>query len=111
VRRWSAAGDASLAISIVCEAEVLYGLEKKDADRLWVEYREFLQNKLVILPLDRKVIEIYAKTKAEIQASGHTVGEFDLLIAATALANQLTIATMNVRDFSKVPNLRFEDWS
>ena len=111
VRRWSAEGDASLAISIICEAEVLYGLEKKDAPRLWLEYRGFLQNKLVVLPLDRKVIETYAKTKAEMQANGHTVAEFDLLIAATALAYQLTVATLNVRDFSKVSGLRFEDWS
>ncbi|TVP78453.1 MAG: type II toxin-antitoxin system VapC family toxin [Puniceicoccaceae bacterium] len=111
VQRWSEAGDASFAISIICEAEVLYGLEKKGTDRLWAEYRGFLQNKLVVLPLDRKVIEIYAKTKAEMQSNGHTVGEFDLLIAVTALANQLTLATLNVRDFSKVPDLQVEDWS
>jgi tRNA(fMet)-specific endonuclease VapC len=111
VERWSAAGDASMAISVICEAEVLYGLEKKDAPRLWTEYRGFLQNKLLVLPMDRKVIETYAKTKAEIQSKGYTVGEFDLLIAATALANQLTLATLNIRDFSKVPRLQVEDWS
>ncbi|MFP4158014.1 MAG: type II toxin-antitoxin system VapC family toxin [Opitutales bacterium] len=111
VRRWSAGGDASFSISIICEAEVLYGLEKKAAPRLWTEYREFLQNKLVVLPLDRKVIEIYAKIKARLQSNGCSVGEFDLLIAATALANRLTLATLNVRDFSKVPGLQCEDWS
>lgn len=111
VQRWSSVGDAALAISIICEAEVLYGLEKKDAPRLWTEYRSFLQNRIVILPLDRKVIEIYARTKSAIQANGCTLGEFDLLIAATGIAHQLTVATLNVRDFSKVPELRFEDWS
>lgn len=111
VRRWSAAGDGSLAISIICEAEVLYGLEKRDAPRLWTEYHGFLQNKLVVLPLDRRVIEVYAKTKAAMQSSGTTVGEFDLLIAATALAHRLTLVTLNQRDFLKVPGLEVEDWS
>lgn len=111
MERWSAVGDAAVAISIICEAEVLYGLEKKGTPRLWTEYRGFLQNKLVMLPLDRKVIEVYGKTKAMMQLNGCAVGEFDLLIAATALANELTVATLNVRDFSKVPGLEYEDWS
>jgi len=44
-------------------------------------------------------------------ASGVTVGEFDLLIGTTALANKLTLATLNVKDFAKIPSLKVEDWS
>jgi tRNA(fMet)-specific endonuclease VapC len=35
----------------------------------------------------------------------------DRMIAATALANDLTLATLNPRDFRDIPGLRIEDWS
>lgn len=111
VSRWSALGDQALAISTICEAEVLFGLEKLGLPRLWTEYNHYLKNKLVVLPLDRKVIETYAKIKAETLNAGVSIGEFDLLIGASALANGLTLATLNVKDFSKIPGLILEDWS
>ena len=39
------------------------------------------------------------------------VGTQDLLIASVALANEMTLLTRNVRDFQKVPGIRYEDWS
>ncbi|MFT5837087.1 MAG: tRNA(fMet)-specific endonuclease VapC [Candidatus Azotimanducaceae bacterium] len=111
IRRWSALGDAKLAISTICEAELLFGLEKKNSARLWAEYDHYLKHKLIVLPVDRKVIEVYARTKAELLASGVTVGEFDLLIGATSLANGIKLATLNMKDFAKVPGLVAEDWA
>ena len=35
----------------------------------------------------------------------------DRMIAATALANELTLATLNPRDFRDIPGLTIEDWS
>jgi len=65
----------------------------------------------VRLPLDRKVIESYAKIKAQTQSKGLSIGEFDLLIGATAFANGLALATLNLKNFSKIPRLILEDWS
>ena len=39
------------------------------------------------------------------------VGTMDLKIAAIALANDSTLLTRNIQDFSKVPDLKIEDWS
>jgi tRNA(fMet)-specific endonuclease VapC len=47
-----------------------------------------------------------ALTKAKVR-----VGTKDLRIASIALANDATLLTRNTRDFARVPNLRFEDWS
>jgi len=38
-------------------------------------------------------------------------GSFDRLIAAHALALDLTLVTANTRDFADVPGLRLEDWT
>lgn len=111
VRRWSDLGDIQLAVSAICEAELLFGLEKKNSVRLWTEYEQFLKNRLLVLPLDRKTITIYAKLKAGLLARGFSVGDFDLLIGATALSNDLVLATLNRRDFARIDGLRVEDWS
>ncbi len=38
------------------------------------------------------------------------IGANDLLIVSIALANGLILVTHNVREFSRVPDLRWEDW-
>jgi len=52
VDRWRRLGDHRLAISSICEAELLYGLEKRDSQRLWQEYIAALKDRLVLLPID-----------------------------------------------------------
>ena len=39
------------------------------------------------------------------------VGTMDLKIAAIAFAHNATVLTRNFKDFSRVPGLRFEDWT
>ncbi len=46
-----------------------------------------------------------------LRKAGVRIGTMDLKIASIALANQATVLTRNLRDYSKVPNLRCEDWT
>lgn len=46
-----------------------------------------------------------------LRQSSVRIGTMNLKIAAIALANDATVITRNTRDFSRIPNLRFEDWS
>jgi len=110
VRRWKKLGDAALAISAVCEAELRYGLEKRASDRLWIEYRRYLENRLVLIPVDKTVSDTFGALRAEAERQGQPRADFDLLIAATALAHNLTLATLNIRHFMGTPALRVEDW-
>lgn len=110
VERWQMLGDHRLAISAVCEAELLYGLEKRGSHRLWQEYHAALENSLTLLPLDLSVARIFARIKAQTETQGEPRADFDLLIAATALAHGLILATGNKKHFDGIPGLVVEDW-
>ncbi len=110
VAHWRRLGDSCLAISGICEAEVCFGLARRDSPRLWREYREFLENRLVLLPVEKAVAEMYGRLKAAMESGGEPRADFDLLIAATALEHGLVLATLNLRHFKGIPGLRVEDW-
>lgn len=109
-KRWRALGDASLCISSICEAELRYGLSKRNSERLWTEFRNYLENKLALLPVDKSVADRYGELKAQMEGKGMPRSDFDLLIAATALTHRLILATCNVRPFEHIDGLTIEDW-
>ena len=111
IERWKRLGDSALAVSGICEAELCYGLAKKDSGRLWSEYRDFLENRLVLLPVDKAVADAFGGIKAALERKGEPRPDFDLLIAATARVHRLVLATLNPRHFSGIPGLQVEDWA
>lgn len=110
-KRWKAIGDTSVCISVICEAEILQGLEAKGSRKLWNAYETILKNRLVLLPVDVKVAETYAQLANTMKKKGKPRPVFDLLIAATAKTNGLIVATCNYLDFSGIEGLAVEDWS
>ena len=110
VRRWKQKGDARLAVSAISEAELLNGLEKRNSERLWQEYRAALEHKLVLIPVDQPVARRFARLKASLESRGRPRADFDLLIAATALTHGLIVGTRNAKHFEGIPQLEVEDW-
>lgn len=56
------------------------------------------------------VAEIFCKEKKRLKESGMTIEDFDLLIASTALANDLVVVTDNTNHFSRIYGLKIENW-
>lgn len=111
IARWDALGDAQVVVSTVCEAEVLFGIAKKNSTRLALAFSTNLRPRLAILPLDSACAAAYAELRAACERDGKSVSDMDLLIAATAKAKGLILATLNIRHFSAIPGLAVEDWS
>ena len=65
---------------------------------------------LDILPLKKPVDEHYGEIRAFLNRARKPIGGNDLLIAAHARALDLTLVSANVREFSRVPSLRVENW-
>jgi tRNA(fMet)-specific endonuclease VapC len=97
-------------ISEITIAELKYGIEnstKAEANRITLEK---FQNKFTILPVFT-AFDIYAKEKARLKKVGKLLDDFDLLIGATAISNNLTLATRNVTDFERLAQIKIEDWT
>ncbi|MCP4270310.1 MAG: type II toxin-antitoxin system VapC family toxin [Candidatus Brocadiaceae bacterium] len=108
---WRAIGDQSVCISVICEAELLQGLEAKNSRKLWKAYDSILKNRLVIFPIDTKTAETYAKLASTMNAKGKPRPALDLFIAATAKTHGLIVATCNYSDFSCIEGVAIENWS
>lgn len=61
-------------------------------------------------PFDDSAAEAYGGIRAHLQRAGRLIGGNDLLIAAIAQTNDLTLVTHNTGEFTRVPNLSVEDW-
>jgi len=110
-RRWRELGDDALAISVICEAEMLYGLQLKPSAKLNSLYEQLLQDRVQTLTVDAAVAKAFSQIKAAGRKKGFSASDFDFLIAATAKAHGLILATLNVRHFNGIEGLAVEDWS
>ena len=110
-RRWRELGDDALAISVICEAELLCGLQLKQSATLNSLYEQLLQDRVQTLTVDAAVAKTFSQIKAAGRKKGFSASDFDFLIAATAKAHGLILATLNVRHFNGIEGLAVEDWS
>lgn len=109
VQRVALLGEATICTSIVVACELRYGAAKKGSAQL-SERVESLLESLEVLPLDKESDRRYAKIRLHLDQRGRPIGPNDLLIAAHALALDLTLVTANVEEFARVPGLRLENW-
>jgi tRNA(fMet)-specific endonuclease VapC len=71
----------------------------------------FLANWVNLLPFDEDDSRFAGELRAEMESIGRAVGEYDLLIAGQALHHRMTHITVNAREFGRIKNLSWEDWS
>lgn len=100
---------ASVAISCVTEAELLYGPARKPgATALAAAVSAFLRH-VQAQPWDSEAAARYGTLRAQLEAAGTPLGNLDTLIAAHALAVSVTLVSHD-RAFRQVPDLVVEDW-
>ncbi|NEP37957.1 MAG: type II toxin-antitoxin system VapC family toxin [Okeania sp. SIO2H7] len=102
-------GEDTVCTSIIVACKSRFGAKKKNSQKL-IEKQEIVLNSMAILPLMQPVEQYYAQIRTELEQLGTPIGGNDLLIAAHALTLNLTVVTNNVREFSRVPNLKVENW-
>lgn len=94
----------------VVKAELFYGAVKSvNASNNVQKLRHFL-SRFTSLPFDDQSAEIYGEIRAKLEKEGNIIGPYDLMIAAIALANKITLVSHNTREFGRIKHLDLEDW-
>lgn len=101
---------AALCMSVITEAELLYGLAKRpQAKRLHLTVRELLR-RVDVLPWDSACAQRYGVVRADIESRGKALAALDLLIATHALEYGAVLVS-NDKAFQYVNGLNIEDWT
>ena len=102
------AGDIRLCS--VVKAELYHGAHRSQQATSNLAKVENFVSQFLSLPFDDDAARRYGRLRADLDASGATIGPYDLQIAAIALVHGLTLVTHNTREFGRVAGLTIEDW-
>jgi len=103
--------EEDVAISAVTASELLHGVHRARTASQRLRRQAFIEGLLAQVPViafDLTVARVHASLWADLAKRGVAVGERDLLIGATAIAKNYTVATRDERSFSKIPGLNVE---
>jgi tRNA(fMet)-specific endonuclease VapC len=110
IQRFTHLQDIDIVVCSIVKAELFYGaMRTNNPSKTLAKQQEFL-NRFISLPFDDTAAFIYGEIRSKLAGQGTPIGSNDLQIAAIAMANKLTLITHNTREFSRVDNLKIEDW-
>lgn len=95
-------------------AEVAYGLErlpKSKRKEALQERFDLLRSELARSNWSDEVSTSFGSIKAILERRGQRIEDFDIVIAAHALARGEVLVTANLDHMARVPGLTVEDWS
>jgi predicted nucleic acid-binding protein len=95
------ADNYDFAISVITKLEISVGISSGQS-----EFWDTLFEKLTILPLYESDVEIASSIIQTLRKANKIIGLQDILIASTAISNNLRLATLNLKDFERIENLK-----
>ena len=98
-----------LTINIISYYEILRGLKDLGNEERVNRFEDFIQeNELISIRKEtvEKAAEIYAYLKKE----GNLIEDADILMAATAIVEELVLITNNIKHFKRVKGLKVDNW-
>ncbi|WP_420960053.1 type II toxin-antitoxin system VapC family toxin [Brucella sp. IR073] len=111
IRRVVSKPKGSIGLSSVVAFELYFGPLKSARIEYNLETVRLIMADFPVLDFDQNDAFVAGEIRAALAAKGRPIGPYDLLIAGQAKARGLSLVTNNTREFSRVENLRLEDWS
>jgi tRNA(fMet)-specific endonuclease VapC len=100
----------AICISAITQCEMLFGAENSQRPHVAEGVSQFMEY-MPVLDFPADAAREYASLRAALKRQGTPIGNNDMLVAAHALHLGLTLVTNNVREFSRVPGLKIENWT
>ncbi len=99
-----------VCISSVTYAELVHGVEKSAAVEKNRIALSLLLSSIEIMSFDVNAADEYGKIRAELGKNGTPIGPLDMMIAGHARSLGYTVVTNNTKEFSRVKDLKIENW-
>ena len=90
------------SISVITKFELLTGIKDEKERIFWND----IFKDMTIFPLAGKEVEKAAEIMKYLRMKNKIIGLQDIFIAATAIENGFGLATLNIKDFVRIPDLR-----
>ncbi|MDR0878311.1 MAG: type II toxin-antitoxin system VapC family toxin [Treponema sp.] len=98
-----------ICISAVTHAELIFGGIHKGSVKLQNQIKTFV-SRLRIIDFNTAAAEEYAQIRQFLETHGIVIGNMDMLIAASAKSCGAVLVSNNQKHFSRIPNLKIENW-
>ena len=110
IEKFNSFSIGDIGISAITLAELYFGVEKSMHPAKNIKALEEFLLPLIIEDFDYNASVIYGKLRTNLEKKGKLIGSLDMLIAAHALALNVTLVTNNTKEFIRVSNLKIENW-
>jgi predicted nucleic acid-binding protein len=100
-----------LMISVITCMELYYGAYKSPNIAGNLAKIQTIEGTLEVIPLGPESAQIFGMLKAQMEKKGTRLDDFDLAIAASALAHNLILVTNNISHFKRVTGLKLANWT
>jgi tRNA(fMet)-specific endonuclease VapC len=110
VERLRQLSPSDVQVCSLVRAELLFGARKSMRVEANLALLATLLAPFASTPFDDLAADHYGRLRANLHRAGELIGPNDMLIAATALAHDLVLVTRNVKEFARIPGLRWVDW-
>lgn len=100
-----------IGISSITVAELQFGVSNSQKQEQNQAALDLFLAPLGIVDFDVQAAQVYGRIRTHLAQQGTPIGAYDLLIAAHAQSLDIMLVTNNLREFSRVPNLRLENWA
>ncbi len=104
------ADGVTASVSSIVVFELRYGVAKSARIESNTRRLNVFLGSVRILPFDQEDAFVAGSLRTTLERRGKPIGPYDYLIAAQALRHDLLLITANVGEFSRVPDLRWENW-
>jgi len=100
-----------LKVSVITCMELYYGAYKSPHVAGNLAKIQMIEKALEVIPLGSESAQIFGMLKAQMEKKGTRLDDFDLAIAASALAHNLILVTNNLKHFKRITGLKLANWA
>ena len=110
IRKMSTLAPSDIVVCSIVKAELFTGSAKSQTPQQTLARQQTFLNRFISLPFDDSAATTYSLIRASLEKAGTPIGPLDMMIAAIALTHNLILVTHNTAEFSRITNLKLEDW-